>query len=72
MPLSKARLRANANYQKRQDNITIRPDRTLGARIRAAAAMADQSTQKYIIETLVRRMDADGVPEVVDDSDSEE
>lgn len=72
MALTEARRKANAAYQKRQDNITIRPNRVLGARIRAAAAAKGQSVQRYVIETLVARMDADGVPEATDDSGLDE
>ena len=62
MPCTEARKRANAAYNRRQDNIMIRPNKAEGARIRAAAAQNGQSVQAYILDTLRARMDADGVP----------
>lgn len=56
---SAAKRRANAAYNRRQDNIMIRPDKETGARIRAAAAAAGQSVQRYIIETVTTRINAD-------------
>lgn len=60
---SAAKRKANAAYNRRQDNIMIRPDKDTGARIRAAAA--GQSVQRYIIETVVARIEAEqhAVPE---------
>lgn len=56
---SEAQKRATYNYHRRQDNIMIRPDKETGARIRAAAAAAGQSVQRYIIETVTTRINAD-------------
>ena len=56
---SAAKRKANAAYNRRQDNIMIRPDKATGARIRAAAAAAGQSVQRYIIETVTARIEAD-------------
>nr|DAG44208.1 MAG TPA: NikA, BACTERIAL CONJUGATION, RELAXASE, DNA [Caudoviricetes sp.] len=52
MPCTEARKRANAAYNRRQDNIMIRPSKAEGARIRAAAAAAGLSVQRYILDTL--------------------
>ena len=52
MPVSEARKRANAAYNRRQDNIMIRPTKEEGARIRAAAADAGLSVQRYILGVL--------------------
>ena len=52
MPMSEAKRQANAAYQKRQDALTIRPSKEEGARIRAAAAAAGLSVQRYILDIL--------------------
>ena len=51
--------KAVAAYQKRQDNIMIRPSKEHGAKIRAAAAAAGISVQKYILETVDARIAAE-------------
>ena len=60
MPCTEARKRANAAYNRRQDNIMIRPSKAEGALIRAAAAEAGQSVQGYILDTLRARLQSDG------------
>lgn len=60
MPVSEARKRANAAYNRRQDNIMIRPSKEEGARIRAAAAAAGLSVQRYILQACQERMRRDG------------
>ena len=62
MPTSEAQKRANAAWNRKQDNIMIRPNKAEGARIRGAAAQAGQSVQAYILDTLRARMDRDGIP----------
>ena len=62
---SEARSRASIKYNRKQDNIMIRPNREDGARIRLAAKLSGQSVQAYILGVLRVRMDADGVPETV-------
>ena len=59
MPCTEARKRANAAYNRRQDNIMIRPSKAEGAIIRAAAADAGQSVQGYILDTLRARLQAE-------------
>lgn len=56
MPMSDAKRKANAAYQKRQDALTIRPSKEEGARIRAAAAAAGMSLQVFILDTLRARI----------------
>ncbi len=56
MPVSEARKRANAAYNRRQDNIMIRPTKEEGARIRAAAADAGLSVQRYILGVLREKL----------------
>ena len=42
----------DVQYIRDHDNIMIRPSKTEGARIRAAAAAAGLSVQRYILDTL--------------------
>ena len=53
---TKAQRKAVSAYQKRQDNIMIRPSKDEGARIRQAAADAGMSVQAYILDTLRSRI----------------
>lgn len=46
---TEAERKAIAAYQKRQDNIMIRPTKEHGARIRQAAAAAGLSVQKFVL-----------------------
>ena len=50
MPCTEAQKRGNAAYNRRQDNIMIRPSKDKGGAIRAAAAAAGQSVQAYVIQ----------------------
>lgn len=52
MPTSEAQKRASAAYNRRQDNIMIRPSKERGARIRAAAANAGMSVQAFILSVV--------------------
>ena len=54
---TEAEKRAIREYQKRQDNIMIRPSKEEGARIRTAAAEAGQSVQAYILQAIRDRME---------------
>lgn len=56
---TEAQRKAVAAYQKRQDNIMIRPSKDEGARIRQAAADAGQSVQAYILDAIRARMEHD-------------
>lgn len=56
MPLTDAQIKARVNYNRRQDNIMIRPSKDEGARIRQAAADAGMSVQAYILDTLRARI----------------
>ena len=58
MPLSESQIKARVNYNRRQDNIMIRPSKDEGARIRQAAADAGMSVQAYILDTLRARIGA--------------
>lgn len=63
MSKTPAQIRASVNYNRRQDNIMIRPNKSEGARIRRAASISGQSVQAYILDTLRARMDAEGISE---------
>ena len=54
---TEAQRRASINYNKRQDNIMIRPSKEEGAIIRQAAANAGQSVQGYILQAIKERME---------------
>lgn len=47
-----AEKKAVREYQKRQDNIMIRPSKEEGAKIRSAAADAGKSVQAFILDIL--------------------
>lgn len=49
---TEAEKRAVREYQKRQDNIMIRPSKEEGAKIRQAAADAGKSVQAFILDIL--------------------
>lgn len=56
---TEAQRKAVSAYQKRQDNIMIRPSKEEGTLIRQAAADAGQSVQAYILEAIRNRMQKD-------------
>lgn len=66
MSVSKAHSRASTRYNRSRDNIMLRPDKTEGARIRAAAAAAGLSVQRYILDT-IRPMLPPAAPDAGDD-----
>lgn len=57
---TEAEKKAVREYQKRQDNIMIRPSKEEGHTIRAAAASAGQSLQGYILQAVRERMEREG------------
>ncbi len=59
-----AQKRASTNYNKRQDNIMIRPSKEHGSTIRAAAAAAGQSVQAYVLQAVQERLNKEGFKEV--------
>lgn len=58
---TEAEKRAVREYQKRQDNIMIRPSKEEGAKIRQAAADAGKSVQAFILDILRERMNQEKV-----------
>ena len=56
-----AKKKSNAAYNRRQDNIMLRPSKEDGARIRKAAADAGKSVQRYCLDILLKSV-PDEVP----------
>lgn len=54
---TEAQKRASTNYNRKQDNIMVRPSKEEGAAIRAAAAGAGQSVQAYVLQAVRERME---------------
>lgn len=52
MAVSNAHIRASVKYNRSRDSITIRPDKETGAVIRAAAASAGLSVQRFILQAV--------------------
>ena len=52
MAVSEAHKRASKKWDSSRDSITIRPDKETGAAIRAAAAAAGLSVQRFILAAL--------------------
>lgn len=71
MPVSEARKRANVEYNRRQDSITMRPKKQQGAAIRAAAAASGQSLQGYILQAVRTRMEQEGQPLEIEQTPAE-
>lgn len=65
MPISEAKKRSNTAYNRRQDNIMLRPSKEDGARIRKAAADAGKSVQRYCLDILL-----ESVPDEVPNADT--
>ena len=59
MTTTEAQKRASANWNRKQDNIMIRPTKEEGAMIRQAAADAGMSVQAYILEAIRTYMKKD-------------
>ena len=59
MTTTEAQKRASANWNRKQDNIMIRPTKEEGAMIRQAAADAGMSVQAYILEAIRAYMKED-------------
>ncbi len=60
MAVSEAHKMASYKYNASRDSITIRPERSKGAEIRAAAAASGKSLQNYILDAISARMEQDG------------
>ena len=60
MPVSEAQKRASRKWDSSRDNITIRPDKETGAKIRAAAAADGLSVQQFILKAVALLMGESG------------
>ena len=68
MPIPEYKRRGNDKYNAKCDAIQIRPLKPTGAAIRAAAGVAGQSLQSYIIQAVQERMTRESQPlELPDD-----
>lgn len=61
---TEAEKRAVAAYQKRQDNIMLRPSKKDGAIIRSAAATCGQSVQQFILQAVDERLQKEELGEI--------
>lgn len=71
MAVSEAHKKASYKYNASRDSITIRPERSKGAAIRAAAAAARQSLQGYILQAVRTRMEQEGQPLEIEQTPAE-
>ena len=62
MAVSEAHKKASYKYNASRDSITIRPERSKGAAIRAAAVASGKRLQNYILDALDARMEQEGRP----------
>ncbi len=62
MPVSEAHKKASYKYNASRDSITIRPERSKGAAIRAAAVASGKSLQNYILDAINAQMEQEGQP----------
>lgn len=60
MPVSESKRRNNDKYNAKCDYISLRPIKPVGAAIRAAARVAGESVQGYVIQACADRMRARG------------
>ena len=60
MATKEAHNKASVEYNRRQDNIMVRPTKEMGSKIREAAAAENMSVQGYILQTLYARTGAKG------------
>ena len=67
MAVSEAHKKASYKYNASRDSITIRPERSKGAAIRAAAVASGKSLQNYILDALDARMEQEGRPLTLED-----
>ena len=58
------------DYQKKRDAIMLRPSKEDGADIRAAAELAGQSVQAYVLQAIRERMDRENAARGFGISDS--
>ena len=69
---TEAQKRASTNYNRKQDNIMIRPAKEEGAAIRAAAAKAGQSVQAYVLQAVRERMEREQAQQAAQPEDAQQ
>ena len=69
---TEAQKRASTNYNRKQDNIMIRPAKEDGAAIRAAAAKAGQSVQAYVLQAVRERMEREQAQQAAQPEDAQQ
>ena len=69
MPIPEYKRRNNDAYNAKCDYISIRPQKTVGFAIRAAAKAAGESLQGYILQACADRMTREGQPLTVNTPD---
>lgn len=62
MPIPEYKRRNNDAYNAKCDYISLRPQKTVGFAIRAAAKAAGESLQGYILQACADRMRREGQP----------
>lgn len=68
MPVSPRKRQSNDKYNAKCDYLSLRPRKSVGAAIRAAAKAAGQSVQAYVLQACAERMTREGQPlELPDD-----
>ena len=60
MPVSEAKRKGNDKYNAKCDYISLRPLRSDGAKIRAAAADSGKSLQRFILDIVLSYIDNQG------------
>ena len=71
MPVPEYRRRGNDRYNAKCDYISVRPIKSIGAAIRAAAKAANQSLQGYVLQACAERMTREGQPLELPDAPAE-
>lgn len=71
MPIPESKRRNNDAYNAKCDYISLRPQKTLGSAIRAAAKAANQSLQGYVLQACAERMTREGQPLELPDAPAE-
>lgn len=64
-----AEIRAAVKYNReRVDRIMVKPDKDIGAAIRAAAKASGQPLQRYVLDAVRERMEREGQPVTLEPS----
>lgn len=72
MPIPESKRRNNDAYNAKCDRISARPLKPVGNAIRAAAKVANQSVQAYVLQACAERMTREGQPLELDEPPHDE